>query len=133
MFSRCTHCVRFHKLWLIYTVDTYGFVFKCRVMDQDLNRIRESAKAEKSEIETLFSQYQSELDNLITTEKRLREMYAYTYEYVHDDNLRMYVYHCSDVPIDSYMIVHKSTRMSIYCLLKVCVQHLKLQRMFSLT
>ena len=54
-------------------------------MDQDLNRIRESAKAEKSEIETLFSQYQSELDNLITTEKRLKEMYAYIYKC--DDNL----------------------------------------------
>ena len=63
------------------------FVLKCRVMDQDLSRICESAKAEKSEIKTLFSQYQSELDSLITTEKRLREMYAYTYEYVCDDNL----------------------------------------------
>ena len=51
-------------------------------MDQDLNRGRESAKAEKSEIEALFSQYQCELDNLIKTEERLREMYAYTHTYM---------------------------------------------------
>ena len=93
MFSACIRCVCLRKLCMAGSycryVHTYYmcilFVFKCRVMDQDLNRIRESAKAEKSEIETLFSQYQSELDNLITTEKRLREMYAYIH------NIRNYV------------------------------------------
>ena len=48
----------------------------CRMTEQDVIRCRESAKAEKSEIEALYTQYQFELDNLIKTENRLREMYV---------------------------------------------------------
>ena len=64
-----------YSIYIVYV----QIVFKCRITEQDLSRCRESAKAKKSEIEVLFFQYQSELNNLIKTEKRLREMYAYTY------------------------------------------------------
>ena len=74
----CVLILSFSIKYSIYIVYVQ-IVFKCRITEQDLSRCRESAKAEKSEIEVLFFQYQSELNNLIKTEKRLREMYAYTY------------------------------------------------------
>ena len=47
--------------------------------DPKLNKRIESVKEEKSDIKAHFSQYQSEFDKLIITEKRLKEMYVYTF------------------------------------------------------
>ena len=51
------------------------FVLYYRTADLQLNRSAESVKAGKSDIQVLFIQNQSELDNLITTERRLKEKY----------------------------------------------------------
>ena len=119
MFSACTHSMHLRKLWLVHTVYTYVCTYcsflKCRIIDQDLNRGHESAKAEKSEIEVLFSQYQFELDNLIKTEERLREMYAYMHTYV------MIIYECVYIIVLMYhtltwLCAYVYTAMSIYSL-----------------
>ena len=53
------------------------FVLHLRVTtDPELNKSIESIKERKSDIKTQFSHYQSELDKLIKTEKRLKEMYV---------------------------------------------------------
>ena len=50
----------------------------CRDTDLELNRRVELVKAEKSDIQAQFNQCQSELDNLIKTERRLKEKYIYS-------------------------------------------------------
>ena len=63
----------------------YTFMLHLRAAtNPELNKSVESVKEGKSDIKAQFGQYQSELDELIITEKRLKEMYvhlplAYTY------------------------------------------------------
>ena len=55
---------------------SYYFVLYYRTTDLELNKSVESVRAEKSDIQSQFNQYQSELDNLINTERRLKEKYV---------------------------------------------------------
>ena len=65
-----------------------------RTADLQLNGSVESVKTGKSDIQVQFNQNQSELDNLITTERRLKEKYRlHICSYVCDYYIRMYIHH----------------------------------------
>ena len=67
-----------HKFKLRSTVFT-SLTLYYRTTDPQLDTSVASLKAKKSDIQTQLSQYQSEIDNLIKTERILKEKYEYIY------------------------------------------------------
>ena len=67
--------------FVYYTYVRHLHALYYRATDSQLNRSVESVRAEKSDIQVQLSKCQSELDDLIRTERRLKERYEHIHTY----------------------------------------------------